>query len=330
MGQLIGVEGGVVPALLDRALELASVTGWLSEARHGRGRFAVVLGGAGLGKTAFLQRSVALARAQGLVALTARGGELERDMPFGVARQLFEKTIRELPPAAQRKVLSGPAAGVRSLLGMVDGGVATADPLGAIHAMYWLLANLSDHAALALVIDDLHWADPQTVRWLRYLTGRVAELPVLILAATRPTHPSGGHRMPEVTHPTEMIGLRPLDVGAVGEMVRHQFNRAGEDGFISACHDATGDLTGSDGAFVYVVGSTHPVLKVINRFAAPATGVHGEDFSAPPWWAFPGKWGVQVAPSVSSNWTSATTRVDTLGRSWAYWNTVAMQRVIGT
>jgi hypothetical protein len=45
----------------------------------------------------------------------------------------------------------------------------------------------------------------------------------------------------------------------------------------------TNDLTGSDGAFVYVVGSTPPVLKVINRFAGPAAGAHGEDFSAPPW-----------------------------------------------
>jgi len=61
-----------------------------------------VLGGAGLGKTKFLQRSVALASAQGLVALTARGGELERDMPFGVAQQLFDKTIRELHPAQRR------------------------------------------------------------------------------------------------------------------------------------------------------------------------------------------------------------------------------------
>jgi DNA-binding CsgD family transcriptional regulator len=240
MGQLIDVEGGLAPALLDREPELASLTGWLSEARQGRGKVALVLGGAGLGKTAFVQRSVALARAQGLVALKARGGELERDMPFGVARQLFEKTIRELQPAEQREVMTGPASGVRSLLGMVDGGVATADPLGAIHALYWLLANLSDHAPLVLAIDDLHWADPQTVRWLSYLTGRVAELPVLVLAAARPTHPGGRHPMPEVMHATEMIGLRPLGVGAVGEMVRDQFNRAGEDGFISACHQATG------------------------------------------------------------------------------------------
>lgn len=152
MGQLLDVDGGLAPALLDREQELASVTGWLSEARNGRGRLALVLGGAGLGKTGFLQRSVALARAQGLVSLTARGGELERDMPFGVARQLFEKTIRELQPAERREVLTGPAAGVRSFLGMVDGGIATTDPLGATHALYWLLANLSDHAPLVLAL----------------------------------------------------------------------------------------------------------------------------------------------------------------------------------
>jgi DNA-binding CsgD family transcriptional regulator len=147
-----------------------------------------------------------------------------------------------LRPAEQREVMTGPAGGVRSLLGLDGDGTASPDPLGAIHALYWLLANLSDYGPLVLAIDDLHWVDPQTVHWLSYLSRRASELPVLILAAARPTEPGGKHSMLGLVHDTaaEAIGLRPLGAGAVGEMVRHQFNRAGEDSFVWACHEATG------------------------------------------------------------------------------------------
>ena len=242
MGPLTDLGDDGAPLLLDRTHELASVAEWLSEARCGRGRLALVIGGAGLGKTMLLQRAVAMARARGLVALSSRGDELEREMPFGVARQLFETTVRGLHVAEQREMMSGPAGGVRSLLGLEGGGIASADPLGAIDALYWLLANLSDYGPLMLAIDDLHWVDPQTLRWLGYLSGRVSELPVLILAASRPPVPGGKQPMLGLVDDTatDAIGLRPLGVGAVSEMVRHQFNREGEDRFISACYEATG------------------------------------------------------------------------------------------
>ncbi|SRR6266567_3331864 len=90
------------------------------------------------------------------------------------------------------------------------------------------------------------------------------------------------------------------------------------------------DLTGPDGAFVWPIGvggATAPEVRLINRFAGPPAAPSGAPLAPPAWWGFPGGWGVKVQASLISNWTSGTRRVDGLGRSWAYWNTVALQNL---
>jgi hypothetical protein len=42
----------------------------------------------------------------------------------------------------------------------------------------------------------------------------------------------------------------------------------------------------------------------------------------PTWWDYSGRWGVRVAPGLSTGWASGDQRVDELGRSWGYWHTL--------
>src|SRR4051794_11503514 len=108
--------------LLEREHELALVQTWLADAAQGRGRIGLVRGGAGRGKPALLQHAAALAARQDLRVLGARGGELEREIGFGVARQLFEAPVRALDAGDRRLVLGGAAAHARALLGLADDG----------------------------------------------------------------------------------------------------------------------------------------------------------------------------------------------------------------
>ena len=55
-----------------------------------------------------------------------------------------------------------------------------------LHGLYWLLNNLAAEEPLALVVDDLHWADAESLRFLVYLAPRLDGLPVTVLATTRP------------------------------------------------------------------------------------------------------------------------------------------------
>src|SRR6266480_6198000 len=81
--------------LLERNEELARIESALAEARTGRGRFLVIEGPAGMGKTALLAAARTAAAEGGMRVLRARGTELERNFAFGVVRQLFEPPLVE-------------------------------------------------------------------------------------------------------------------------------------------------------------------------------------------------------------------------------------------
>jgi DNA-binding CsgD family transcriptional regulator len=55
-----------------------------------------------------------------------------------------------------------------------------------LHGLYWLTANFASRRPTLLVVDDLHWSDEPSLRWLHYLSRRLEGLPVLLLIGTRP------------------------------------------------------------------------------------------------------------------------------------------------
>src|SRR5215813_12420332 len=76
--------------LLERARELAVLEEATAEAAGGTPGVVVIEGPAGIGKTSLLRAARHAAGSLGLRVLAARGGELERGLELGVARQLFE------------------------------------------------------------------------------------------------------------------------------------------------------------------------------------------------------------------------------------------------
>src|SRR5215472_17039339 len=80
--------------LLERDRELVRIDQLLSDAHAAAGGLLVIIGPAGIGKTALLRAATARAAPAGMRALAARGRELEIDFSFGVVRQLFEPLLR--------------------------------------------------------------------------------------------------------------------------------------------------------------------------------------------------------------------------------------------
>src|SRR4029077_3037204 len=76
--------------LLERGEELARIESLLGRVRDGRGSFLVLEGPAGIGKTTLLTAARTVAAAQGMNALRSRGAGLDRALPFGAVRRLFE------------------------------------------------------------------------------------------------------------------------------------------------------------------------------------------------------------------------------------------------
>src|SRR5512132_2615097 len=104
--------------LLERKEELARIESALADARAGRGRFVVIEGPAGIGKTALLAAARTVAADCGMRVLRSRGTELERDFAFGVVRQLFEPPLVEASEAERADLLQAAAGVAAGLLGL--------------------------------------------------------------------------------------------------------------------------------------------------------------------------------------------------------------------
>jgi DNA-binding CsgD family transcriptional regulator len=174
--------------LLEREQELARVSELVDAAAAGEFRLAVVEGPAGAGKSAILGALAGCAAERGVRVLRATGLELEREYPFGVVRQLFEPALYEVDDAVRDEVFAGAAGPAERLLsGRESGsGAPSADQgFALLHSFYWALVGLSDLGPLALVVDDLQWADSLSLRFLAFALKRSDGLPVLVACACR-------------------------------------------------------------------------------------------------------------------------------------------------
>ena len=185
--QLIQTTAPVL--LLEREAELAALEAMLGAAQSGDGRLVVVEGSAGIGKTRLLAEARALAVAAEFEVLTARGGELEGQFAFGIVRQLFEAALAGADPKLRAELVAGAAGLSESLFASAPttaSGEAAESSFAILHGLYWLAANFASRRPALLVVDDLHWADEPSLRWLVYLARRLEGLPLLLLVGTRP------------------------------------------------------------------------------------------------------------------------------------------------
>src|SRR5262245_52032976 len=114
----LGDLGGGGTHLLERESELEALDRAIAGAAAGRAGLVLVEGPAGIGKSLLLAESRRRAAEDGLNVLFARGGELERDFPFGIVRQLFEHRLAD--EGVRERVLSGAAATTAAVFGLTE------------------------------------------------------------------------------------------------------------------------------------------------------------------------------------------------------------------
>ena len=228
-------------ALLERSAELEELSALLDAAAAGHGGLLVIRGEAGIGKTRLLDAASGLARARGMTVLTARGGELERDFGYGVVRQLFERRVRGLAEPERAKLFAGAGAHAAGVLGFGDTGAVTESAV-IEHALYWVTLDLSGGAPLALLVDDAHWADTASLRWLVYLARRLEGAPLALVVGWRTGEPDApGDLLTALCDPAEARTLSPgaLSLPACMALLQTVLGPA-DPAFVAACQEATG------------------------------------------------------------------------------------------
>ena len=230
--------------LLERTSELATLRELTDRVRNGAGAVALIEGPAGIGKTRLVTVALAHAREQGMQHARARGSELEEEFGYGVVRQLFEQSLARLPRSKRARVLSGAAALAEPVFAShaASPEPKLGDPHAVLHGLHWLVANVASSEPLVIAVDDAHWADAPSLRFLAYLINRIAELPVLLVVAIRPYEAAAtSEPLDEIASAPLATVLRPAPLSAAGvaELLDSFLVGSPDRKFVDVCIDAT-------------------------------------------------------------------------------------------
>jgi DNA-binding CsgD family transcriptional regulator len=215
---------GIPPALVGREAEQRLLGEDLLAARAGRGCLVVVSGEAGIGKTSLVRDLARIAASGPLCVLTGHCYDLTVTPPYGPWLDLA---------ASYRPSGSMPELPVAVATGRIEEIESQAALFSDLKAFFTALSSIQP---LLIILEDLHWADPASIEFLRYLGAGLASLPILLVATYRRDELTRAQplylQLPSLIRETggRRLDLRPLDSADLQAYVRsrHPMSEADE------------------------------------------------------------------------------------------------------
>ena len=224
----VGGQRLATPPIRGRAGELKVIGALVTALVQGRGGVLVIEGPPGIGKSRLLTEVMALADKAGVRTLFGEAFEYQQTVPFFA---LFMATLRADPPV-------GDAEALRRLGGSAD-------------LRYWVVHDLADaiHAAaaqtpLAIVLEDIHWADNGTLLALRSLATARPDVAVLWVLTARTG--AGGPAVQETLSVLQradatVVRVAAMSPGAVADMVRDAVRANADESLLKLAAKAHGN-----------------------------------------------------------------------------------------
>jgi DNA-binding CsgD family transcriptional regulator/tetratricopeptide (TPR) repeat protein len=232
------------PDLLEREAELGVLDQALAGAVEGRGSVLAIEGPPGIGKSSLVKACLELAAERDMYTISVRATELERSYPYGIVRQTADSVQLDKSDEERAALFTGAA---KLALPILDPG--SAEELDSpelmyqrLHGLYWVIANLARDRPLLICIDDAQWADEASMAAERFLSLRIADLPMVLALAAR-TAEVGPLAVPlaEILADPATVSIRPgpLTVEGAGRRIEALLGST-DPAFAAACHHATG------------------------------------------------------------------------------------------
>ncbi|HUR16596.1 MAG TPA: BREX system ATP-binding domain-containing protein, partial [Candidatus Limnocylindrales bacterium] len=210
--------------VVGRDHELAALRDAVGAATHGGGRVVFLVGEAGIGKSRLAQVTARDAEQRGLRVLRGRAVPTATPVAYRPLAEVLSSAVRAgtAPDAAE-------LAPFRAALGRLvpawrDDQVADVDDSVFVLAegVLRFLRGVARSDGCLVVLEDLHWADPETLTILEYLADNLADENVVCVATVRDESPSPGLDLARTLHSrraSDLIELRRLADVDVAEML---------------------------------------------------------------------------------------------------------------
>jgi DNA-binding CsgD family transcriptional regulator len=234
--------------LLERVDELAAVESAARAVAGGTGVVLAVTGRAGVGKTRLLDAALDVAAEHQLNTSHARAGQLEEDLGWGVAVEVLEGLIGEYDDDRRRALLSGRARAAATVLEdeLLDDAdrLASGRQAAIVAALTVVAGRIAADRPVAVIVDDVHWADAPSLRWLCHLAARTRRMPVLLIVAFRPLESGSASDFVGEFEAAAATTLRPapLTASATAEFVGIALDGSADASTSLAVYEVTGGV----------------------------------------------------------------------------------------
>jgi DNA-binding CsgD family transcriptional regulator len=209
------------PVVVGRDEELAALAEMFGRAAYGRGACVVVIGEAGAGKTRLVTEAATVARGRGQVVLAGRSTPTDRVSPLrplgeALLDGLRDRRLPDDPVLAPYLPALGPlvphwAAGP-AFPAVPPAPVVLAEAL--LRVARWLSAG----RGAVVMLEDMHWADRETLAVLEYLADHVTGFPVAVVLTARSDEPAMPGLGSVLARATLRLHLAPLADSEVAAM----------------------------------------------------------------------------------------------------------------
>jgi len=279
------------PVVVGRDAELRTLTECLAAAASRRGWCVFLTGEPGIGKSRLVREVRALVEGRGAFVVMGRCVAAGASVPYRPLTEALLQALRGLPlrddPGLDpwRPAL---AAIIPGFAAVAAGAEVSAAVTG--EAVIQLLGRLAPAAGLVVVLEDLHWADPDTVAAVEYVSDNVGNLPVVCVVTVRSEPPSPALALARRQRGKGDVVQLPLDRLAPAQtvmMIRACTPDAGADLVARVQRDAEGvpllveDVLASPGvprSFADTVRERLGGLTPAERAVIEAAAVLGRDF----------------------------------------------------
>ncbi|MER7000382.1 AAA family ATPase [Streptomyces sp. NPDC000410] len=246
----------MTPALIGREHPAGVLRAEIGRATDSHGGLVLVTGEAGIGKTTLVTQAAHEARRRG--ALVLGGSCWDSDSAPGywpwvqvvraLRRAAHEEEWAQAESAAGGRlaVLLGEGAGGAGAGGGSPGGDDDKEPFAVYDAVTTALVTVSQRRPVMVVLDDLHWSDPASLRLLEFAAQHAWFERLLLVGTYRdaevetPDHPLQPLILPLAARATTTVTLTGLERDEVGALMALTAGREPEPSLVDEVHRRTG------------------------------------------------------------------------------------------